>query len=117
MEKIKLYLDEDLPDRLAMVMRSKGFDVISVHEVDMRGRSDKEQLEYAARNGRTIVTRNVRHFVSLQNEYVKKGLHHNGIVVTDSLSFSESIKRITRFLHVNHPEQMKDGLAWLQNYK
>jgi len=47
LEKVRLYIDEDLSDRIAVALRSKGFDAISAHEVNMRGKTDKEQLEYA----------------------------------------------------------------------
>ena len=43
MEKIRLYIDEDLSYRVAEALRSKGFDAISAHEVNMRGKTDKEQ--------------------------------------------------------------------------
>lgn len=43
MEKIRLYIDEDLTDRLAIALRSRGYDAISVHEVNMRGGTDREQ--------------------------------------------------------------------------
>jgi len=117
LEKIKLYLDEDLPDRLAIALRSKGFDVISAHEVDMRGKTDKEQLEFATNFVRTILTRNIKHFVGLQREYFKKNISHYGIIVTDCLSFKETMRRVTRFLNEKHPEEMKSNLDWLQNYK
>lgn len=65
MEKIKLYIDEDLSDRTAVALRSKGFNVVSAHEVDMRGKADKEQLTYATKHGRVLLTRNVKHFVIL----------------------------------------------------
>jgi predicted nuclease of predicted toxin-antitoxin system len=45
LEKIRLYIDEDLSDRVAVALRSKGFDAISAHEVNMRSKTDKEQLD------------------------------------------------------------------------
>jgi hypothetical protein len=36
--KIKLYLDEDISHTVAEVLRSRGYDVISAHEVGMRVR-------------------------------------------------------------------------------
>jgi len=63
LEKIRLYIDENLSDRIAVALRSKGFDAISAHEVNMRGKTDKEQLEYATKHNRIILTRNIKHFI------------------------------------------------------
>jgi predicted nuclease of predicted toxin-antitoxin system len=63
-----------LTDRLAVVLRSRGYDVISAHEVEMRGKTDIEQLVYATNNKRVILTQNVKHFIDLQREYFKKRL-------------------------------------------
>ena len=117
MEKIKLYIDEDLTDRIAVALRSRGYDVISVHEVSMRGKTDEEQLRYATKNNRVILTRNIKHFVTLQREYYKNGLSHAGIAVTDYLPFKELIRRINNFLNKKFPGDMKNHLEWLQNYK
>jgi len=84
LEKIRLYIDENLSDRIAVALRSKGFDAISAHEVNMRGKTDKEQLEYAVKYDRIILTRTVKHFIILQKEYHKDGLSHHGILVTDT---------------------------------
>ncbi len=117
MEKIKLYIDEDLTDRLAVALRSRGYDVISAHEVNMRGRTDKEQLEFATKNNRIILTRNVKHFVILQREYYKNGILHKGIVVTDYHPLKELMRRIMRFLNRQGMAEMRNRLDWLQNYK
>ncbi|MFO0795625.1 MAG: DUF5615 family PIN-like protein [Candidatus Brocadiaceae bacterium] len=117
MEKIKLYIDEDLSDRIAVALRSRGFDVVSAHEVSMRGKSDREQLEYAINHKRIILTRNIKHFVNLQQEYFKGGLHHNGILVTDYLPLKELIRRLSQFLKDRHVSEMMNALDWLQNYK
>ena len=117
MEKIRLYIDEDLTDRLAVALRSRGYDAVSAHEVNMRGKTDKEQLEYATKHNRIILTRNVKHFITLQREYYRNGLSHSGIVVTDYLPLKELIRRITKFLNEKHPTEIKNSLDWLQNYK
>lgn len=117
LEKIKLYIDEDLTDRLAVSLRSRGYDVVSAHEINMRGKTDKEQLEYAIKYNRVILTGNIKHFVNLQREFYKKGLSHNGIVVTNHLPLKELIRRITKFLNENRSHEIKNRLDWLQNYK
>lgn len=117
LEKIKLYIDEDLTDRLAVALRSRGYDVISVHEVNMRGKTDKEQLEFAIKNKRVILTQNVKHFIALQREYFKYGLLHDGILVTDYLPLKELIRRVIRFLNKKTMSEMESCLEWLQNYK
>lgn len=117
MEKIKLYIDEDLTDRLAVALRSRGYDVISAHEVNMRGKTDKEQLEFATQNNRVILTRNIKHFVVLQREYYKHGLLHKGIVMTDYLPLKELIRRVIRFLNKKKMTEIRNCIDWLQNYK
>lgn len=117
MEKIRLYIDEDLSDRIAVALRSKGFDAISAHEVNMRGKTDNEQLEYAIKQNRTILTRNIKHFITLQKEYHKGGLAHHGIVVTDYLPLKELIRRLTNFLYQKNLSDIGNTVDWLQNYK
>ncbi|TLD41406.1 MAG: hypothetical protein JETT_2308 [Candidatus Jettenia ecosi] len=117
MEKIRLYRDEDLSDRVAVALRSKRFDAISTHEVNMRGKTDKEQLKYAIEHNRIILTRNIKHFVNLQREYYKQGLPHNGILVTDYLPLKELIRRLTKFLNEKNLSDIRNTLDWLHNYK
>ena len=45
----------------------------------MRGKTDKEQLEYATNQKRVILTRNIKHIVNLQREYFENSLPHNKI--------------------------------------
>ena len=106
-----------MADRLSVALRSRGYDVISAHEVEMRGKTDCEQLEYAIEHGRAILTQNVKHFINLQRQYFKKELQHHGILVTNVLPFKELMKRILNFLNKKQPDEMKNNLDWLQNYK
>ena len=63
MAEVKLYLDEDISPVIGVVLRSRGYDVVSAHEVGMKGMEDKEQLDYAMQGGRVLLTFNARHLV------------------------------------------------------
>jgi hypothetical protein len=67
---LKLYLDEDLSPRVAVLLRERGLDAIGAHEVDQGGQGDLEQLRYAARSGRCLVTRNVTDFLALVRDLI-----------------------------------------------
>ena len=47
MEKVKIYLDEDVRPLLAEVLRSRGYDAVSCVERGFFGLSDREQLNIA----------------------------------------------------------------------
>ncbi len=51
---IKIYLDEDVNVLLAKLVRLQNFKTLTVSEAGRKGKTDAEQLEYAARNGYTI---------------------------------------------------------------
>jgi len=70
---VKLYLDEDMSSRVAQALRSKGFDVISSHEVGNDGLSDEEQLRYATKEGRHLVTYNAKDFLAPSEPVVREG--------------------------------------------
>ena len=78
---MKFYLDEDLSPRIAQSLRKRGVDALSAHDVGNVQLSDREQLAYAARKGRCLVTRNVRHFVVLSQEAIARQEPHAGIIL------------------------------------
>jgi len=78
---VKFYLDEDLSPRIAERLRQKGIDAVSASEVGNREISDRDQLLHAAREGRSLVTRNIRHFVQLSKEAVARQEPHAGIIL------------------------------------
>ena len=78
---MKLYLDEDLSPRVVALLRERGLDVTGAHEVGHTGLSDLEQLRYAAREGRCLVTRNVADFLELVRQLINRQESHAGIIL------------------------------------
>lgn len=78
---MKFYLDEDLTPRIAEVLRRKGVDAVSAHEVGNIQLSDPEQLTYAGRESRCLVTRNARHFLVLARDAIQHQVPHAGILI------------------------------------
>jgi predicted nuclease of predicted toxin-antitoxin system len=77
---MKFYLDEDLSPQIAERLRKRGIDAVSALEAGNIQLSDREQLVYAADAGRCLVTRNVRHFVLLAQEAIRRQQPHAGII-------------------------------------
>ncbi len=78
---MKLYLDEDLAPQVAGRLRAKGLDAVSALEVGNIQLSDRDQLQYAAGEGRCLVTRNVLHFVILAQDAIRRQEPHAGIIL------------------------------------
>lgn len=78
---MKFYLDEDLSPRIAERLRQKGIDAVSAYDVGNVQMSDREQLAYAARERRCLVTRNARHFLLLSREAIARQEPHAGVLL------------------------------------
>ena len=78
---MRLYLDEDLSPRVVTLLRERGFDATGAHEMGQAGRSDIEQLQYATREGRCLVTRNVADFLEIVRQLINRQESHAGIIL------------------------------------
>ena len=63
------------------LLRERGLDATGAHEVGQVGRSDLEQLRYAAREGRCLITRNVADFLELVRQLINRQESHAGIIL------------------------------------
>ncbi len=78
---MKLYLDEDISPKVAIILRKKGMDAVSARETGMLGASDGEQLSFAATEGRTMVTRNRDGFITLTVQFFDDIKPHQGLII------------------------------------
>jgi predicted nuclease of predicted toxin-antitoxin system len=107
---MRLYLDEDLSPQIARRLREAGLDAVSAIEAGNVQLSDREQLRYAAAEGRVLVTRNVRHFVVLAREAIARQEPHAGIALCSSSLQGFEIARIAAALR-RMGEQHPAGLG------
>lgn len=117
MDEVKLYLDEDITPVLASVLRGRGYDVVSAHEVGMRGKRDEEQLEYAISQGRVLMTFNAKHFAPLAEKYFRAGREHYGVIATKTLDLAGLIRLTITMFQKTTAEQLRNSFVWLEGYR
>ena len=78
---ITVYLDEDVHILVARLLAQRNCVAVTARDADQLGKSDPEQLEYAAKRGMVIVTHNRGDFEALHREYLASGRIHAGILI------------------------------------
>jgi predicted nuclease of predicted toxin-antitoxin system len=89
-----IYTDEDVNVLIATLLRSRGIDAITTREQDMLGKSDDEQLAWAASTERCILTHNRVDFEELHLLYINEGRQHSGIIVIPRKDAYEITQRL-----------------------
>jgi len=120
---IRFHLDESMPNAVAEGLRRRGLDVTTSSEAQLLAAKDEEQLAFATREARVLVTRD-QDFLRLN----ASGIEHAGIVywterqrtmgqlvgalATLMLEFTaDELHGQVRFLQTNAEKTMQSVLA------
>jgi predicted nuclease of predicted toxin-antitoxin system len=115
---MRFYLDEDISPRIAETLRKIGTDGTSAHEAQMIGVSDAEQLDFAAAEGRCLVTYNRNDFIMLTRLYLDTSRPHSGVLIIPHTFKGNEFRRIaqalSRFASLNPEGLPPYTVAFLQ---
>ena len=117
---VRLYFDRHIMARLAIDLRSRGYDVLTTEEAGKDTAPDDEQLAFAAAEGRAILTFNIRDFAPLHERWLAAGQRHAGILVSQQLGgrqYGLLLHRMLRFLDQRTAEEMVGNIVHLEQFK
>jgi hypothetical protein len=116
---MKAILDEHLSPQIAALLRKAGYDVDAIADrEDLVGRSDRITLEAATREGRAVVTNNIKDFRPLAAEWLAQGRVHAGLILVPSArtrtrhaipAIAGAIEAVLR----DHPHGLSSSERWI----
>ena len=116
---IFLYTDEDVTDRLASLLRERGYEAESALKAGTSGWSDEEQLAFAASRGWTLLTYNQKDFIALARRWNDAGRSHAGIILSRQFSIrqtGELLRQTCRLIESVSADEMRNTVRNLQSY-
>ena len=117
----RLYLDEDVIPDLARILRSRGSDAISVHEIGALGLSDEEQLARASAEGRAILTFNYQDFLEIGEAWFLAGRNHAGIIISyhqyGRREIGDLLRAVLALMDVVSSEELRDTIHFLDQFR
>lgn len=107
-------MDQDFVNAL----RARNVDVLTVADVGMLHKSDKEQLSWATEKGRVIFSFNARDFYRLHTLFLEQGLSHTGIVLAlqQRYSIGEMMRGVLKLVNTQSAAEMVDQVEFLSSW-
>ena len=119
MSQLAFHLDEDFgAHSILRALRTRGVDVTSVADAGLFGQSDFDQLDWATRHRRCLVTYNASDFCRLHTSLLEAGEHHHGIIIADqgALSIGETVRALLRLRAALNNTNIQDRLEFLSRW-
>ena len=118
---MKLLFDTHHSARAAERLRKEGYDVTAAADDQLLAtRSDEELLRAAARDGRALVTENVKDFDRIVRAWAAGGEHYAGVIFTSprryhrgSSSYPQNLIAAVRKVLDDPPDAEGDWMLWL----
>ena len=110
-EKLRFYLDENVPTEIAHQLQSRGIDAITVRDLNLLGEDDRNHLQRATESGRILCTHD-SDFIQLATD----GMSHAGIVYgqQDKHYIGEWVKYLQLMHSVYTPNEMVNIIEFLR---
>lgn len=117
MNIFKFYLNEDVNVGLAEALKRRGFDALTVRDAKYFGLTDEEQLKFASKQKRIIITCNRKHYIQLHKEFRRRKFFHCGIIISEQLPVGEFLRRVLNLCSSVSTEDMRNRLEYLSQWK
>ena len=119
MSAVRLYFDADSMERGLLVgLRARGVDATTALEAGMASATDDEQLEFARREDRVLVSFNGSDFCRIHTRLLSTGNSHAGIVLMPQQRYSigERLRRLLKLIAGRTAEEMNNRLEFLSDW-
>jgi predicted nuclease of predicted toxin-antitoxin system len=110
---IRLLIDEDVWQGLAVALRDAGYDAVSVTEAEYKGLADTEILAEAAAAGRAVLSHNIQDFAPLAERCFFEQIPHAGIIVARQFEKGELLRRTLALLETLTRENLANTLRFI----
>jgi len=110
---IELYFDEDVDVLIAQLIRARGFAVVTTQEAGQLRNNDAEQLAYAVRQHKTLLTHNRVDFEALAQTYFAAGQPHDGIIFAVRRPPRDIARHLLRILNAMTAEEMQSQVRYI----
>ena len=110
---IGTYLDEDEDVLVSELLKSRGFRAITARDAGQLGKSDSDQLAYAAEAGLTLLTHNRADFEELHRQYLADGRSHAGVIIAVRRSPYEIAERLLQLLDAVTADEIQNQLLYI----
>jgi len=110
---IRLFLDEDVDVLIALLVRARQFEVLTVRDAGRLGRSDEDQLRFAASEGLTLVTHNRVDFEALVRRFSEMEQEHAGVIIAGRRSPYEVARRLLAVLDRVTSDEMRNNVIYI----
>ena len=117
---VALYTDEDVTRVLAELLRQRGYDAISAHEVGLIGVPDEAHLTFAAAQNRAVLTYNRDDFLTLSRQWYVQGRDHAGIIISQQFrqrAIGELLRQTLNLMNAVVASEMRNTVRFLQSYR
>jgi hypothetical protein len=115
-DMLRLVSDEDIPGAIIRALRQHqpALDVVRVQEVGLQGCPDPDVLDWAAREGRQLFTRDRRTMTAHAYDRVARGLPMPGVFVfPERMGIGQAVAELEILALASEPGDWKDQVTFL----